>query len=83
MAPKKDVSEAKKYKIRIPSTENETGDVYLAVNGKGYLIQRDQDVEITETLKELLDNSVINTVRRRDGKMVPVRIQRFPYERLD
>lgn len=73
----------KMYRIMIPSTETETGDVYLSVNGNSFLIQRDKEVEVSETLKELLDHSVINTVQKRDGKMVPVQIQRYPYRRLD
>ena len=32
-------------------------DVFVAVNGKGYIIKRGEEVEVPEYVKEVLDNS--------------------------
>ena len=44
----------KKVKVRLPLTRKEKGDVYVAVNGKSYLIKRGEDVEVPEYVAEVL-----------------------------
>ncbi len=76
----------KKVKIIIPKTEQEKGDVYIAVNGHNYLIQRGQEVEIPEDVLQVLDHAVIEEyVQKRspDGEgytMEKVEVKRFPYQ---
>jgi hypothetical protein len=44
----------KKVKIKIPLTRTETDDVYVAVNGKSYLIKRGVEVEVPASVAEVL-----------------------------
>lgn len=44
----------KMVKIRIPLTRNEKNDVYVAVNGRSYLIKRGETVEVPEAVAEVL-----------------------------
>ena len=44
----------KKVKVRLPLTRKEKNDVYVAVNGKSYLIKRGEDVEVPEFVAEVL-----------------------------
>lgn len=47
----------KKVKIKLPLTRGEKDDVYVAVNGKSYLIKRGEEVEVPESVVEVLKNS--------------------------
>ena len=51
-APKK----PKMVKIKLPLTRYEKDDVYVAINGKSYLIKRGEPVEVPEAVVEVLDN---------------------------
>jgi hypothetical protein len=46
----------KKVKIKLPLTRNEQDDVYVAVNGKSYLIKRGETVEVPESVAEVLQH---------------------------
>ena len=46
----------KMVKIKIPLTRAEKADVYVAVNGKSYLIKRGETVEVPDFVKEVLDH---------------------------
>lgn len=50
------MAEPKKVKIRIPLTRYEKDDVYVAINGKSYLIKRGETVEVPEAVAEVLEN---------------------------
>ena len=64
MAAKKEeaVQEAaakKMYEIRLFKDNNKyRDDVFVGVNGKGYMIKRGERVMVPEELKEVLDNSM-------------------------
>ena len=45
----------KKVKIRLPLTRTEKDDVYVAVNGKSYLIKRGEVVEVPESVAWVLE----------------------------
>lgn len=47
---------AKKVKIKLPLTRKEKDDVYVAVNGKTYLIKRGEEVEVPAAVAEVLSN---------------------------
>ena len=47
----------KKVKIKIPLTRDTSDDVYVGVNGKTYLIKRGEEVEVPESVVEVLNNS--------------------------
>lgn len=49
---------AKKVKIVIPKTKDETADVFVAVNGTGYLIKRGEHVEVPDYIVGALQNAV-------------------------
>ena len=49
-------AEKKTVTIRLPITRSEKDDVYVAVNGKGYLIQRGKDVEVPASVAEVLQH---------------------------
>jgi len=46
----------KMVKIKIPLTKTEKEDVYVAVNGKSYLIKRGECVEVPASVAEVLEN---------------------------
>lgn len=46
----------KMVKIKIPLTKTEKDDVYVAVNGKSYLIKRGEYVEVPASVAEVLEN---------------------------
>lgn len=46
----------KMVKIKLPLTRNEKNDVYVAVNGKSYLIKRGEFVEVPASVAEVLEN---------------------------
>ena len=51
-APKADT-----VKIKLPLTRTEKDDVYVALNGKPYLIKRGVDVEVPAGVAEILQHS--------------------------
>lgn len=46
----------KKVKIKLPLTRTEKEDKWCAVNGKTYLIKRGVEVEVPESVAEVLKN---------------------------
>lgn len=46
----------KKVKIKIPKTRDNADDVYVAVNGKSWLIKRGEYVEVPECVAEVLQH---------------------------
>ena len=46
----------KMVKIKLPLTRTEKNDVYVAVNGKSYLIKRGEYVEVPASVAEVLEN---------------------------
>ena len=46
----------KKVKIKIPLTRSEKDDVYVCLNGVGYLIKRGEEVEVPEGVAEILQH---------------------------
>lgn len=49
-------STKKTVKIKLPLTRNEKEDVYVAVNGKSYLIKRGETVEVPASVAEVLQH---------------------------
>jgi hypothetical protein len=46
----------KTVKIKLPLTRTEKDDVYVAVNGKSYLIKRGETVEVPSCVAEVLQH---------------------------
>ena len=73
-------------KIIIASAPGDTGDVFVSHNGRQFLIQRDQPVEVPDCVINCLDDAVIDTVApKKVGEktlLVPVQIPRFNYRRV-
>lgn len=46
----------KMVKIKIPKTRDNAGDVYVAVNGRSFLIKRGEYVEVPEFVAEVLQH---------------------------
>ena len=46
----------KTVKIKLPLTRTEKDDVYVAVNGKSYLIKRGETVEVPASVAEVLQH---------------------------
>ena len=44
-------------KIKLPLTRNEKDDVYVALNGKTFLIKRGEEVEVPVGVAEILQHS--------------------------
>lgn len=49
-------SKPKKVTIKLPLTRKEQDDVYVAVNGKSFLIKRGEEVEVPEYVAKVLKN---------------------------
>lgn len=52
----KTVEKEKTVKIKLPLTRTEKDDVYVAVNGKSYLIKRGETVEVPASVAEVLQH---------------------------
>ena len=50
-------AKVKTVKIKIPKTRENTDDVYVAVNGKSFLIKRGVSVEVPAYVAEVLEHS--------------------------
>ena len=50
-------AKVKTVKIKIPKTRENSDDVYVAVNGKSFLIKRGVSVEVPEYVAEVLEHS--------------------------
>lgn len=46
----------KTVKIRLPLTRTEKNDVYVSLNGTGYLIKRGEEVEVPAGVAEILQH---------------------------
>lgn len=57
MATETTVNKPKKVKITLPISRTEKEDVYVAVNGKSYLIKRGVEVEVPDYVAEVLKHS--------------------------
>ena len=80
--PVKASAKPKMFKLTINSGEDkgDKGDVFLAHNHKSVLIQRDQEVTVSEHFIECLKNSTIETaLKGEDGVERTVKIPRFSY----
>ena len=53
----KTVTKPKTVTIRLPLSRTESEDVYVAVNGHPYLIKRGVNVEVPESVAEVLQHS--------------------------
>lgn len=60
----------KKVKIRIPRTRKNQEDVFVSVNMDTYLIQRGKEVEVPESVAEVLRNQekMLETIMEFDEK---------------
>ena len=54
--PTKTVKEKKMYKIKLPISQDNQDDVWVCINGKGTLIQRGIEVEVSEAVYKVLKN---------------------------
>lgn len=57
MAEVKATAKPKTVKIKLPLNKYEKDDVYVAINGKSYLIQRGVTVEVPEEVMMVLENN--------------------------
>lgn len=51
-----ETTKPKMVKIKLPISRNEKEDVYVAVNGKSYLIKRGETVEVPASVAEILQH---------------------------
>ena len=75
-------SPLKMYKVTIHSGEDkgDKGDVFLSHNHKSILIQRDQEVTISENYVECLNRSTIETkLKGEDGTERTIKIPRYAF----
>lgn len=57
MATEKKEEAKKTVKIRIPRIKNDDSDVFVSVNEKTYLIKRGEEVEVPESVAEVIRNA--------------------------
>lgn len=72
----------KMWNLTIMSTESDSSDVDIVVNGYNIRVQRNVEVQVSEPFIEALRNSTINTnVQDPDtGRMVPRQIMVYPHQ---
>ncbi len=74
----------KMYKLKIASTRDDKGPVFIGVNGKTYQIQRDVEVSVPEEVVEVLKNSVMTVWEKQEepnGQLTTIKrdVNRFPH----
>lgn len=57
MAAEKKTTNVQKVTVNIPKTRDDKGDVYVCVNGRGVLIKRGVNVEVSPEVAEVLRHS--------------------------
>ena len=57
MATETTSTKPKKVKIKLPLSRTEKEDVYVAVNGRSYLIKRGEEVEVPDFVAEVIAHS--------------------------
>ena len=57
MATKKEPVKEGYVRIRLPLTRDQKDDVYVGLNGVGYLIKRGQEVDVPEGVAEIIERS--------------------------
>lgn len=79
--PQNPVKKPKRYSLVISSSEKDSSDVSLSVNGNAILIQRDKKVEVGAEYIECLNHSTVNTIKRNPdtGKVTSVIRPRYMY----
>jgi hypothetical protein len=77
----KELASQSKTKIRIPSTDGSSGvqPVFVSVNGHAYVIQRDVDVDVPESVVEVLRNASTTSYKMIDNQMVPREMLAYPF----
>ena len=77
----KELASQSKTKIRIPTTDNSDGQqpVFVSVNGHAYVIQRDMDVDVPESVVEVLRNASTTSYKMIDNEMVPRDMLAYPF----
>jgi len=76
-------SAEKKITIHIPASEKEGGSdpVFLGINGFGYTLPRGIDMEVSESVVEVLNNAVQDIVTQRpDGELLHRDVVAHPFQ---
>jgi hypothetical protein len=77
-----EAAEAKRVKIIIPSGETAVnqGDVYVGYNGKGYLLQRDTEVEVPAEVADVLRRAKQTIgIQLEDGSLQYREVLSYPF----
>ncbi|KAF0218794.1 MAG: hypothetical protein FD174_2577 [Geobacteraceae bacterium] len=83
---KKILDSQPKVKILIASTETQKDDVTVSIQGYTYLIQRDKEVEVPQSVAKVLQDAILTAYsqqRREDGEgneLVAREVNRFPFQ---
>jgi len=73
----------KKVKVIFHNTKDDSGDVYVALNGVGYLVQREQEVEVPADVLGVIDLAVeTQHSRGAKGEEIVKDIKRYPYTKV-
>lgn len=78
MAEDKQTKSEKTVRVTFHASEADGGadDIFVSVNGKAFLLRREEEVDVPEDVLKVLDNAV---EVKFDKKMKPRRVKRFPY----
>lgn len=78
----------KKVKLMIPSTEHDRQPVPVGINGYVFLIERDKEVQVPESVVQVLRDAKLTTYKqkkREDGEgneLIPIVSQRWAFQIL-
>ena len=79
-------AKSSKVKVRFFNQEGVVGgtdDIFVGVNGRGYQIKREEEVELLEEVLHAVENAVITkTERDENGNEIERNIPRFSYTRV-
>lgn len=79
------LAKAKKVKIKIASQDRPGGDrdVFVGINGRTFLLKRDEELEIPEPVYELLEQTEVTYYKQEaDGRLTPRKVKAYPITKL-
>ena len=70
-------------KVSFHNTSDETGDIFVQLNGVAYQIKREEEVSLPNEVLGVIDDAIITRFERNDkGEEITRDIKRFPYTKV-
>ena len=70
-------------KVSFHNTSDETGDIFVQLNGVAYQIKREEEVSLPNEVLGVIDDAIITKLERGgNGEEITRDIRRFPYTKV-